>query len=62
MVGDAGGIEQGEGGSVERVLGDGDEDTRVRSGADGVEEGVDAGGGTGREVDVGGVRGEAVSL
>lgn len=62
VVGDAGSVEDGEGGGIEGVLWDGDQDTGVGSGADGVEEGVDAGGGTGGEVDVGRVRGEAVTL
>lgn len=62
VVGDAGGVEDGEGGCVERVLGDRDEDAGVGSGADGVEEGVDTGGGTGGEVDVGWVSREAVAV
>jgi hypothetical protein len=43
-------------------LRDGNKDTGVGSGADDVEEGVDTGRGTGGEVDLGGVGGEAISL
>lgn len=62
VVGDGGGVEESERGSVEGVLGDGDHDAALLGGADDVEEGVDAGRGTGREVDVGGVGGEAITL
>jgi hypothetical protein len=40
-VGDAGCVEDGERGSVERVLGNGDEDAGLRAGADDVENSVD---------------------
>lgn len=60
-VGNSLGVEEGEGGSVERVLGDGDEDAGVGVGADGVEESVHTGRGTGGEVDLGGVGREAIT-
>lgn len=62
VVGNAGGVEESEGGGIERVLGDGNKDTGVGSGADDVEEGVDTGRGAGGEVDLGGVGREAISL
>lgn len=61
VVGNAGGVEDGEGGGVERVLGDGDEHARLGGLGEDVKKGVDAGRGTGREVDVGRVGGEAIS-
>lgn len=62
VVRDAGGVEDGERGGVEGVLGDRDEDARFGVRADDVEESVDAGGRAGGEVDMRGVRGEAVAL
>lgn len=61
VVGNACCVEDGEGGGVERVLRDRDEDAGVGSGANDVKQGVDTGGGTGGEVDLGGVGGEAIS-
>lgn len=43
VVGDAGGVEDGEGGGVERVLRDGDEDARLGGLGEDVKQGVDAG-------------------
>lgn len=62
VVGDAGGVEEGEGCGVEGVLGDGDEDTSFGARADDVQEGVDTGGGAGAEVDGGGVCGVAITV
>lgn len=50
IVGDAFGVEEGEGGGVERVLWDWNEDSGVGAGADDVEEGVNSGGRSGAEV------------
>jgi len=47
VVRHAAGVEEGEGGGVERVLRDWDEDAGGGGGADDVHEGVDAGGGAG---------------
>lgn len=62
VVGNAGGVEDGEGGGVERVLRDGDEDTRLVGLGEDVKKSVDSGRGTGGEVDVISVGREAVSL
>jgi len=61
VVGNALGVEQAEGGGVERVLRDRDQNTSVGRGADDSQEGVDTSTGAGREVDVGRVGGVAVS-
>lgn len=55
VVGDGSGVDEREGGGVEGVLRDGDENTGVGSGADDMEESVHTGGGAGREVDFGGI-------
>lgn len=62
VVGHGRGVEEGERGCVKRVLRDGDHDTGLLGGADDVEERVHARRGTGREVDVGRVGGEAITL
>lgn len=62
VVGNAGGVEDGEGGGVERILRNGDEDTRLVGLGEDVKKSVDSGRGTGREVDVVRVGREAVSL
>lgn len=61
-VGDAGGVQDGERGGVERVLGNGHEDAALLIGADDVQEGVNARGSTRREVDVLPVGREAIAL
>lgn len=61
VVGDAAGVEEGERRGVEGVLGDWDEDAGLRTGADDVHEGVDAGGGAGGQEDVVGRGGVAVA-
>lgn len=60
VIGHAGRVEDGEGGGVERVLGDGHEDAGVWGGADDVQKGIDAGRGTGREVDACRIGGKAI--
>lgn len=60
-VGNAGGVQDGERGGVERVLGDGNQDAALLIGADDVQEGVDSRRSTGREVDVLPVGREAIA-
>lgn len=62
VVGDSGGIDERQGGCVQRVLRNRDQDASLLGGTNDIEEGVDARRGAGREVDVGGVRGEAIAL
>lgn len=62
VVGDRGGVDQRQRRRVQRVLRDRDHDARLLGAAEDAEEGVDAGRGAGREVDVGGVGGEAIAL
>jgi hypothetical protein len=61
VVGDDAGVEDGEGCGVERVLRDGHHDTGLGLCADGVQQGVDAGGGAVAEVDVLEAGGVAIS-
>lgn len=56
-----GGVEEGEGGRVERILGDRNHNTTVLVLADDVEQSVDSGRGTGREINVRRVGGESVT-
>lgn len=62
VVRNTGGVEDGEGGGVERILGDGDENARFVGLGEDVKKSVDSGRGTGREVDVVRVGREAVSF
>lgn len=62
VVGDGDAAVAGDGGGVERVLRDGDEDAGVLGRDEEVEEEVDAEGGTGGEEDVVGICGVAVTL
>lgn len=60
-VGNASGVQDGERGGVERVLGDGNQDAALLIGANDVQEGVDSRRSTGREVDVLPVGREAIA-
>lgn len=61
VVGHAGSVQDGQGGGVERVLGNRDEDAGLFVGANDVQKRVDARGGTTGEVDVGLAGGEAIT-
>lgn len=61
VVGHGGGIEDSEGGGVERVLGNRNQDTGVGACADDVQERIDTSGGAIAQEDVLGVRGVAIS-
>jgi hypothetical protein len=60
-VRNSGGVQEGESGSIKRVLRNWNKNAGFRRGADDVEKGVDTRGGTGGQVDVIGICREAIA-